>query len=82
MAPLDPALCPAPLCPACASSLLIEAVEDEPGPEDRVLCRDCGDIGNRRDVIELLIRRAKSAERRMADALTRVLREHGPGHAW
>ena len=82
MAALDPTLCTAPLCPDCASGLWIEAVEDEPGPADRVLCYDCGDIGTRQHVLTLMLRKSKSAESRMADALTKVLREHGPRTAW
>ena len=82
MAVPEPTPCLSPLCPACASGLLIEAVDDEPGPADRVLCHECGDIGTRQHVVDLILHQGKSAERRMADALTRVLRDHGPRTAW
>ena len=82
MAALDPKPCTALLCPDCASGLWIEAVDDEPSPSDRVLCHDCGDIGTREHVLALILSKGRSAERRMADALTKVLRDHGPRTAW
>lgn len=71
-----------PTCPFCMSDLLVEALGLEAGPEDRVLCLKCGDIGSRRDIQERLGRAAKSSERMMAEALERVLRYHGAQERW
>ena len=78
MAAPDPSPCLSPLCPDCGCGLLIEAVDDDPGPNDRILCRDCGDIGSRQDVIQMIRRKGKSAQHRVADAMARILANHAP----